>query len=1346
MKKIFTLAFGIALSVNTFAQFFDSVPYRGAFGIKNGTREIGTGYAGYNPDPSNTDADWTKPWAEFAPNTVAYPGDPGYNSSNPQFYTKGTAAEKVTISADIASDYTMTKDKWYELSGLIHVLNGATLTIEPGTCIRGSLSNLGGLIITQGAKIMAISDRFHPIVMTSQKPVGSRVRGDWAGLLILGKSINNNPGGQRIFEALPADPLALYGGGVNPNEADNSGSIRYMRVEFAGYNYLPDQEINGVTFGAVGSGSHFDYMQSSFANDDAYEWFGGTCSHKYLISYAETDDQFDMDEGYHGNLQYLLGVRSAGLTETSPAGACNGLEHDNNTNLGTSSAVNPNITAPLPTTAPTISNMTLVGPQHPGANKSALNTLWQQRMGEQYRIRTNAATGVFNSIAWGYATEINLPNVGNLAPSVQTRASNDELCIRNNSIISNEFQSGSTNVKFVSSNYPTGANVWPLGATPWTGLGNMRNWMMNGPDVSVYNYTGPTGNDTSILVVSTADISHPDYNGTSNGALSQLDYTVCDFTLTGTSSKFYGNSSFQHPRVALVVRPSISANPTFFPSFTQNLGTPSASKMIVVKSTALTSGVLVTAPSGFEVSANGTSAWATSFTKGSTAADTLVFVRLNRSTAGNSNGFLVLSSTKTPNEFNPLNIAINGTCVAPASPYVNVNVSSLSFSLNSIKSFVVSGRNLTSNLTITAPANFQVSDNATTGFNATLLVNQNAGKLANTNVYVKYIGAGSIDNASLTISAAGVDPISIALNGNSTPMIDVAPGLVTAAGGSQIQYPYINTIAGTPSLSYPIYINASQLTDTVKVGLIQSNSSALSNFQLSLDSMFTNPVTSLNLNTNRASSLNTTIYVRYNAALATTNAGFVTFTSAGAPLIYQANSTVITGPANQIVSLSARASAVGGKKVSIYAPSYQLRYSSVLGMATAPQSIWVSGDNLGSDSAVVVTAPANWEVSLSNANGSYTQSLILPNIGGSVASTQVYVRYNPSVPFALNQNIIVTASSATPTPNTNNATNVVEYVYGVATPTVNTDLTSLPTFYTTVGKPSVANSFMVSGSKLTQAVVVKGSNVFQVSLDSLSFKDSVLVNQTAGDATLTKVYVRYLSNTPGQVSGSYVSVVTFGGSSIPVNVTALAVLPALPVLSISTASLPAFAINSTTASAPQSFTFSALNLLAPMDINVGPDFELSNDSTTYKNTWSITPDVDGNIATTKLFCRYKRSSAGNSSDTIKFMSMGVQPQGVLVSGKSTSGIKEISNIATMKLYPNPAKNNVFVEFELTENSQVSVSVLDLSGKEVGTKVINNFSKGSNSIELPLDELLNGFYFVSMVSDKGVVTSKLSVIK
>ena len=1191
--KTTILITALSLSLNTFAQFFDSVPYRGAFGIHGGTRGTVTGFKGYEPDQANTDADWTKPWSEFAPNGVAYPGDAGYNHSNAQFYTAGTAADKITISGDIAANYHMTSDKWYELSGLIHVLNGVTLTIDPGTCIRGSLTNLGGLIIAQGAKIMAVSDRNHPIVITSQKPVGSRVRGDWAGLLILGLSSNNTPGGQRRFEALPADPLSLYGGGAFPNEADNSGSIRYMRVEFAGYNYLPDQEINGVTFGACGSGSHFDYMQCSFANDDGFEWFGGTSNHKYLISYAETDDEFDIDEGYHGNLQFLLGVRSAGLTETSPAGACNGLEHDNNTNLGTSSAVNPNIIAPLPTTAPTISNMTLVGPIHPGSSKSSLSTLWQQRIGEQIRIRTNAATGVFNSIAWGYATEINLPNVGNLSPSVQTRAADDELCVRNTSVICN---SGAT---LNSSNFPTGTGVWASGATPWTSLTQMKDWMINGPAVSVYGYTGPTGNDTTQTIVSTADITHPDYSGISNGALSQLDYTVCDFTLTGTSSAYWGNSSFRHPRVAVIARPSIAVNPTSLPTFSQNLGTPSASNFVVIKTSALTSGVLITAPTGFEVSANGTTGWAVSFTKGATAADTLAYIRLNRTAAGSSNGYLVITSTKATPEFNAVNIVISGTCVSPATAYLNVSTSALNFSAPSVMSFNVSGKNLTSNVVVTAPTNFQVSNNATSGFASTLNLTQSSGALANTSVYVKYISAGTNDAGNLTVASTGADQFIVALTGSSTPSINILPGIVQAAGSTQIQYPVINTIAGTPSLAYPMYVSASQLTDTVKVTLVQSNSSALSNFQLSLDSAFTTPVTSLNLNVARAATLNVTIYVRYNAASATTNAGFVIFTSAGAALTYQTGSSVITGPASQIVSLSGRATAIGGKTVALYAPSYQLKYSAVLGTATAPQSIWVAGANLGTDS-VVVTAPANWEVSTS-ATGTYVQVLYFANTAGFVASTQVFVRYNPSVPFALNQNVIITASSVSPTPNTNSATNLVEFVFGVATPTVGTDLTSLPPFYTTAGKPSVAYPIMVNGSKLTQAVNVAASNGFQVSLDNTTFSTSVNVAQTSGNAPSTAVYVRYNSSTAGAVSGSFINVGTFGGSSIPVLVSAVAVLPATPIISISTASL-SFTTNVAGPTAGKSFTITAQNLTDTLSVSVGTDFEISTDSLTYKKS------------------------------------------------------------------------------------------------------------------------------------------------
>lgn len=1331
MKRIITLAIGLTLSLSSFAQFFDSVPYRGAFGVNGSTKGTVNGYTGYNPDVTNNNADWTKPWANFAPNAVAYPGDAGYNSSNSQFYTIGGSAQKVTISSDITADYTMTSDKWYELSGLIHVTNGATLTIQAGTCIRGNATNLGGLIISQGSKIMAVSDKDHPVVMTSGKATGSRVRGDWAGLLILGKASINAPGGQRRFEALPADPLANYGG-IPANDADNSGSIRYMRVEFAGYNYLPDQEINGVTFGGVGSSSHFDYIQSSFANDDAYEWFGGTCSHKFLIAFSGTDDDFDMDEGYNGKLQYLLGLRNAGLTETSPGGACNGLEHDNNTNLGTPSAVNPNITAPVPTTTPTISNMTLVGPEHPGAVKSSLSTLWQQRGGEAFRLRTNDATGVFNSITWGYATLINLPNVGSLSPSVQTRAADDELCIRNTAIITSN-----GDLKFNSSNYPTSG--WATGVTAWTGIGNVRNWIMNGPTVSIYNYLGATSNDTLRTSVTNADITNPDYIGASNGPLSGLRYDSCDFTLTTTSS-FLNSSSFQHPRIALVPQKSIAVSTTNLPNFNQIVGNPTASKIVIVKTNALSSAINVNAPSGFEVSANGTTGWAASFVKGTTATDTLVFVRLNRLTAGSTSGYVTLASSNSTPEFSTVNISVSGTAVAPATPFINASTSSLSFT-NGVGSsaalkFNTFARNLTNNVSVTAPTNFEVSTSSSTGFSATLTLNQSAGKIANTTIFVRYNPtiAGN-HNGTLVLATAGADSIKITLSGMSTPMINVLPGTVTLGGAFQLQYPYINIIAGTPSVALPIVISGSMLTDTVKVNVP-------TNFQMSTDSTFidsTKTVKSPNtlmLNTNMSATLNQIIFIRYAATTTTTNAGNLTVYSTGAPV----NGT---GPASQVVSLSARASSVGTKNVNIFAPSYQLKFSGVLGLATPSQIFAVAGSNLGTDS-LVVNAPTNWEISLTGTT--YTSLISLPNTAGFVVPTPIYVRYNPTVSMALNQFVIVNVSSAIPLPNTNNATNVGLLVFGVATPTVTTDLSSLPTFYTAVGKPSYANSIMVGGYNLTNNVNINASNGFEISKDTISFSNSVIINQTAGVAANTKVYVRYTSNTAGAISGNYVNISTQNGSSIPVMVSGIAISPALPVLSLSTATLPAFNTKGTVPTAPVSFTVSALNLVAALNVTVGNDFELSNDSITYKNTWSITPDVDGNIANTKLFCRFKRATTGSSSDSIKFSSTNLLSQTILVSGKNTVGISEINGLTALNLYPNPASQSVSVDFMLNENGNAHISIIDLSGKSVGIAINENFTKGLNTVELPIVDLKNGFYFVTIVTDKGTKTAKLSVIK
>lgn len=1344
-KLIIFIVLAFLFQSNLQAQFFDSVPYRGAFGIYGQTRGLSSGFTGYNPDPSNNDADWTKGWASFTPNAEIYPGDTAYHGpqSNPQFYTLGRQQDKVVISSDISADYTMTNDKYYELSGLIHVLSGAKLTIQPGTCIRGSLTNLGGLIITQGAMIMAVSDRYHPVVITSSKAPGTRVRGDWAGLLILGKASTNLPSGQRRFEALPSDPLAMYGG-VPANDADNSGSIRYMRVEYAGYNYLPDQEINGVTFGAVGSSSHFDYMQSSFANDDAYEWFGGTCNHKYLIAFSGTDDEFDMDEGYRGKCQYLLGLRNAGVTETSPGGACNGLEHDNNTNLGTATAVNPDITAPLPTTAPTISNMTLVGPEHPGSAKSSLSVLWQQRAGEAFRLRTNDATGVFNSITWGYPTMINMPNVSNLAPSVQTRASDDELCIRNTSI-----HTSSGDVKFNTNNFPpttnptNGAANWPSGSTQWTSLNDMKNWFINGPAVSVYNYLGATNNDSTRNTVSIADITHPDYNGVSNGSLSQLDYSVCDFTLTSTNSAYYGNSNFQHPRIAIVASPSISVTPTFIPAFNQLLGTPSNAKNIIIKTSALSANVMISAPIGFEISTNNSNWQTTPITKGNTSADSIIYIRLNNNKAGSSTGYLMITSSKSTAEFTAINILLNGTTIAPATPILNTNVSSLSFTngINnaSLQSFMVSGNYLKSNISLSSNGEFQLCLSKTGTYTSTLNITSNKGKVIPTTVWVRYnpMSAGT-STSMITIASTDADSLKIALTGNSKPMLTLSPGTVTLGGGFQLQYPVLNIVAGTPSIAYPIWVDGTMLLDTIKIN-------CPSNYELSLDSLdWTNKIVSgtpLYLNTNKQSEIHTKIYFRYNASAAGTNAGNITAITTGSPLTYSGNSTTITGPASQLMNVSGRAVATAAKYLSLQAASYQLKYSSILGKATASQPLTIAGYNLGTDS-VVATAPANWQISLDNL--SFTDVIKMPNTSGTLSPTIVYVRYNPSVPMALNQFVIFSLSSATPVPNSNTATNLVELVFGVATPTAVCDQSNLPTFYTVVNKPSFINSININGYNLTDKLQVNASNGFQISLDTINFGNTVTINQTNGVANNTTVYVRYMSNSPGSVSGNYINISTLNGSTIPVLVSAITILPPTPLVSFGTSTPLTFNTNNAGPTAAQSFTVSALNLLDSLMISIGSDFELSFDQTKYTKTLMVAGDVDGNISNLTLYCRFNRNTAGLVSDSIHLISMGAMSVTLPVNGKNATGIEATNNSISWNVFPNPAKQKVNINILQNELTDYVVELINLNGEIIKSEHMNNRFAGKQKIEMDLSNIPSGLYIIRLNSNHSSLSTRLLI--
>lgn len=348
MKKITLTALSMYVCFIAFGQsFFQPANYRGAFA----------------PAPT---AQWTDSWTNFDPqNTV-------YQSSN------------VTVTAAITTNTTWTSNNVYLLQGQIYVKNGATLTIQPGTVVMGDKNTSGsGLFITQGSKLIADGTASNPIVFTSNQPAGQRALGDWGGIILMGKSTNNNAGGIANIEGLAPTFDTQYGGGANPDVNDNSGILRYVRIEFPGYVYQPNKEINGLTLGSVGRATTIDYVQVSFSNDDAYEWFGGTVNCRHLVSYRNLDDDFDTDNGFSGMVQYCLAVRDPLIADNPTVSTSEGFESDNDASGSANS----------PQTSAIFSNVTYVGPLR---GNTAATVASGFRRGA--RIRRNSGLKIYNSI------------------------------------------------------------------------------------------------------------------------------------------------------------------------------------------------------------------------------------------------------------------------------------------------------------------------------------------------------------------------------------------------------------------------------------------------------------------------------------------------------------------------------------------------------------------------------------------------------------------------------------------------------------------------------------------------------------------------------------------------------------------------------------------------------------------------------------------------------------------------------------------------------------------------------------------------------------------------------------
>lgn len=301
-----------------------------------------------------------------------------------------------TVSGDVGANTTWKATDKILLKGFVYVPKGAVLTIAPGTVIRGDKDTKATLIVEPGGKIIAEGTKEKPIVFTSNKPVGQRNYGDWGGIVICGKADVNAPKAMTI----EGGPRTKYGkgAGFDIDNTDNSGVLKYVRIEFSGVEYATDNEINGLTLGGVGSGTSIDYVQVSYCGDDSFEWFGGTVNAKHLIAHRGWDDEFDADNGYSGKLQFVIGLRDPNVADKSKS---NGFESDNDSSGSSNS----------PFTSPTFSNVSLFGPYKslsnivPPTGGSSTGS-FQAAM----HLRRNTQLRVWNSVFAGWPMGLFIDN------------------------------------------------------------------------------------------------------------------------------------------------------------------------------------------------------------------------------------------------------------------------------------------------------------------------------------------------------------------------------------------------------------------------------------------------------------------------------------------------------------------------------------------------------------------------------------------------------------------------------------------------------------------------------------------------------------------------------------------------------------------------------------------------------------------------------------------------------------------------------------------------------------------------------------------------------------------------
>lgn len=416
--------------------------------------------------------------------------------------TIDTTATPSVLTGRIDRNITLPKGK-YTLRGFVYVGKGATLSFAAGSVVLADAAVKTALIIEQGGKIIADGTAAEPIVFTSNKPAGQRREFDWGGISICGYAPTNRP----------LVPAPITEGGSNrpyggTDAGDNSGILRYVRIEFAGITAENNSELNGLTLYGVGAGTIVENVQTSYCGDDGFEFFGGTVNCKNLISFASGDDDFDFDFGYNGQIQYAVSLRD----KYSDDDDANQIECDNDA-TGTTAT---------PYTRPVLSNFTLIGPY------------------DTVGIRTNSSRHRFGN-RWRRATRFEFRN------SIILGSFGNAVALESDGTI-NDFVSGAS---LFRNNLVFSYNVFPVGSAPATPFITNNQTLLSNANF-LTNLTTAPNNNTVLADQNAAQLTAPfNLNApnflpvTGSPALSGANYTgLSAFFTTGTFRGAFGTTNW----------------------------------------------------------------------------------------------------------------------------------------------------------------------------------------------------------------------------------------------------------------------------------------------------------------------------------------------------------------------------------------------------------------------------------------------------------------------------------------------------------------------------------------------------------------------------------------------------------------------------------------------------------------------------------------------------------------------------------------------------------------------------------------------------------------------------------